>query len=97
VKFASFLDQDNRIFLGKKMKVELRLFGDLRKYLPENNNGFSSMIVLKIGKTVGDLLKQMNIPPEIPKIILVNSLHAELYQELKDGDTVSVFPPVAGG
>jgi len=79
------------------MKIELRLFGELRRYLPKNNDGFSSRIVIGEGKTVRDLLNRMKIPGDLPKIILVNSLHAELGQRLKEGDTVSIFPPVAGG
>lgn len=79
------------------MNIELRLFGDLRRYLPEDNDGFSSRITIEDEKTVGDLLNDMQIPKELPKIILVNSLHADSGQILKEGDTVSVFPPVAGG
>ena len=33
----------------------------------------------------------------IPKIIIVNGLQKGADEFLKDGDTLSVFPPVAGG
>jgi sulfur carrier protein len=46
---------------------------------------------------IQDILLRLNIPDEIPKIILVNGIHGKKDQILKDGDVVSVFPPVAGG
>jgi len=79
------------------MTIELRLFGGLRTYLPEGSEGFSCQMALKEGTTVGDLLHKVKIPQEISKIILVNAVHAEVGQVLKEGDKVSVFPPVAGG
>jgi molybdopterin converting factor small subunit len=33
----------------------------------------------------------------MPKIILVNGIHGTKGQTLKEGDVVSIFPPVAGG
>jgi molybdopterin converting factor small subunit len=33
----------------------------------------------------------------MPKIILVNGVHGKNDQVLKEGDVVSIFPPVAGG
>lgn len=47
--------------------------------------------------TVGELLAYAKIDTEKAKILLVNGVHAEPGQQLKDGDAVSVFPPVAGG
>ncbi len=79
------------------MTIELRLFGSLRTYLPEKSNGFSCQMELKEGATVGDLFQEVKIPQEISKIVLVNAVHADTRQVLKEGDKVSVFPPVAGG
>jgi molybdopterin converting factor small subunit len=46
---------------------------------------------------VQDILSQLKIPEEIPKIILINGVHGKREQVLKDGDVLSIFPPVAGG
>jgi molybdopterin converting factor small subunit len=46
---------------------------------------------------VEDILERLKIPEEIPKIILINGVHGKREQPLKDGDVVSIFPPVAGG
>lgn len=79
------------------MTIELRLFGGLRRYLPKGGEGFSCLIDMKTGSTVDDLLNKVSIPRETLKVILVNALHADNGQVLKEGDKVSVFPPVAGG
>ena len=46
---------------------------------------------------VQDILSKLKIPEEMPKIILVNGIHGKKDQVLKEGDVLSVFPPVAGG
>ena len=46
---------------------------------------------------VQNILLRLKIPEEMPKIILVNGIHGKEDQVLKDGDVLSVFPPVAGG
>jgi sulfur carrier protein len=46
---------------------------------------------------IQDILSKLNIPEEMPKIILVNGVHGKNDQVLKEGDVVSIFPPVAGG
>jgi molybdopterin synthase sulfur carrier subunit len=46
---------------------------------------------------VREILTRLNIPEEMPKIILVNGVHGKKEQVLKEGDVLSVFPPVAGG
>jgi molybdopterin converting factor small subunit len=38
-----------------------------------------------------------NIPPEAPKVIFLNGVHATGNEVLKEGDRVGAFPPVAGG
>ena len=39
----------------------------------------------------------LNITEEEPAIIFINGRHSDLDQELKSGDTVSLFPLVGGG
>jgi molybdopterin converting factor small subunit len=47
--------------------------------------------------TIEQIIATFNIPEEIPKIILVNGLNGTMDQTLKEGDELSIFPPVAGG
>jgi len=49
------------------------------------------------GTSVREILKQLEIGPNEPKIVFLNGVHAGLDQMLKDGDRIAVFPPIAGG
>jgi molybdopterin converting factor small subunit len=48
--------------------------------------------------TAAQLVRSLGIPDDLPRMILVNGLDAVLEGTLlRDGDVVSVFPPLAGG
>lgn len=79
------------------MEIEVKLFATLRDYLPKGSGRFSCKMEIDGQTRVDEILKRLNIPEEIPKIILVNGIHAKKEQTLKEGDVVSIFPPVAGG
>jgi sulfur carrier protein len=79
------------------MEVEVKLFATLRDYLPKGSGRFSCKMEVDGHTRIQDILVRLNIPEEIPKIILVNGIHAKKDQMLKEGDVLSIFPPVAGG
>ncbi len=81
----------------KAMEIEVKLFGTLRDYLPKGSDQFSCKVDINTTDTVRDVLERLEIPEEIPKIILVNAIHSNLDRILKLGDVLSVFPPLAGG
>lgn len=72
--------------------IEVRLFATLRTGR-EKICFFSA----EENHTTGDLLNRLNIPFEEAAIILVNGFHSGTDAEVKDGDLISFFPPVAGG
>lgn len=78
------------------MKVTLKLFATLRKYCKDNEKGVC-IIEIEEGATVQHIIDKLSIPPDIPKIILVNGTQKTLSDSVHDEDTVSVFPPIAGG
>ncbi|HUL29970.1 MAG TPA: MoaD/ThiS family protein [Thermodesulfobacteriota bacterium] len=83
---------------GKEpMEIEVKLFATLRDYLPKGSSRFSCKMEVDGSVRVRDILSRLKIPEEIPKIILVNGVHAKKEQLLKEGDVLSIFPPVAGG
>lgn len=47
--------------------------------------------------TVGDILKELNLPLDEIGATLINHKHVEEDQMLLDGDTLSIFPLVGGG
>jgi molybdopterin converting factor small subunit len=79
------------------MAIEVKLFATLRDYLPVGSGRFSCTMEIDGQTQIHDILSKLKIPDEIPMIILVNGIHGKKEQILKDGDVVSIFPPVAGG
>jgi molybdopterin converting factor small subunit len=82
------------------MKITLRLFASLRKKLPAGSPRTHCELELPDGATMDDILRRMEIPHEMAQMILVNGeqdTERHFGRVLHDGDTVSIFPPVAGG
>jgi len=79
------------------MEIEVKLFATLRDYLPKGSSRFSCKMEVDGHTQVHDILERLQLPDEIPKIILVNGIHGKKDQILKEGDVLSIFPPVAGG
>jgi sulfur-carrier protein len=74
------------------MELEIKLFASLRKFNPELEK-----IEVGEGTTIGELFDQAGIPTSEVAIVLVDGRHATLDHPLLDGETVAVFPPIAGG
>ena len=79
------------------MKIELNLFASLAEYLPDKARGNPNFIELPEGTTIKQIIEQLRIPLDTPRIIFVNGAHAPLEALLKDGDRLGMFPPLAGG
>lgn len=79
------------------MKIEVKLFANLRDYLPPGSDKFTCALELDEGTTVGQVLTRLKIPESTPTIVLVNGIHRKVEDVLYPGDVLSVFPPVAGG
>ena len=80
------------------MQVEVKLFANLRKLLPPGSSGSKTQLSLEEGATVATLIHHLKIPVELAQMVLVNGEQTrEFDRPLAEGDTVSIFPPVAGG
>ncbi len=81
------------------MKIEIKLFANLKRLLPTHAEGSAATIEVEDGLTVAELIEQLQIPKEMAQLVLVNGINieGEYSRVLQEGDTVSVFPPVAGG
>ena len=44
-----------------------------------------------------EVMTELKLPEQTPKIIILNGVHAEADRVLRDGDVLSLFPPVGGG
>jgi sulfur-carrier protein len=79
------------------MKIEIALYATLSKYLPPGAEQRKAVITVRDGATARDVMLHLGIPHEYPNILLVNGKQANPDTILKDGETLAVFPPLAGG
>jgi len=79
------------------IEVEVRLYATLRKYSPETGIGEPMILQVPEGERLSDLLTRLGIPQHEVKTAFVNSRHQDEDYQLRDGDRVALFPPVAGG
>lgn len=79
------------------MRIQVHLFANLADYQPRPMSGGPTTVELPEGSTVGDLARQLAIPPEVPRLTLVNGRDATPGVQLRPGDVVSLLPPLVGG
>ncbi len=83
------------------MKVTLKLYASLGAFLPPDAKRNAIDLDVEAGATVGDVLAAHQVPRETCHLILVNGAFAPPAsadsRELAEGDTLAVWPPVAGG
>jgi molybdopterin converting factor small subunit len=79
------------------MQVEIALYATLSKYLPPGSQQRKTVIATRDGATAREIMLQLGIPQEYPNILQVNGTQANPDTALKEGDTLAIFPPLAGG
>ena len=72
--------------------IEVRFFATLRE-----DRGKIAEIDAEEVSTAGELIRRFEIPAEEVSILLINGFHSKPEDPVKDGDVISLFPPVGGG
>ena len=72
--------------------IDVRFFATLR-----DGRGKAALIDAEKVAHAGDILALFGIDPEEVAILLINGFHSKPEDPVKDGDLVSLFPPVGGG
>lgn len=72
--------------------IEVRFFATLR-----DGRGKVTQIDAEKAAVAGDILRLFAIKPEEVAILLINGFHSKPENPVKDGDLISLFPPVGGG
>ena len=84
------------------MNVNIELYASLMKHLPPGKHRFRREIRVDEGITLNQLIRQFHISDAEAHLVLVNGLFVNCGEPrdqriLVEGDTVSIWPPVAGG
>ena len=79
------------------MRVEVRVFATLRKYMPGFGIGEPIIVELPEGTTFAELRDQLELPAAEVKVIMRNGLQTDLDELIADGDRIAYIPAVAGG
>ena len=72
--------------------IEVRFFATLR-----NGRSKITEVPAEEVSTAGDILRRFEIPAGEVAILLINGFHSKPENSVKDGDIISLFPPVGGG
>jgi molybdopterin converting factor small subunit len=80
------------------VKIEVHLFATLATYLPAGAVDGTAVLRVAGPTTAGQLVRSLGIPHDLPRVVLINGRDVLVDETpLRDGDVVSVFPPLAGG
>ena len=83
------------------MKITLKLYASLGAFLPPGSARNAIDLNVKDGATIGEVLAHQQVPRANCHLMLVNGVFAPPLsadgKTLLEGDTLAVWPPVAGG
>ena len=83
------------------IRVELKLFATLMRYLPAGARRHSVVVELPEGITIYELMDRFNVPREQAHLVVRNGVYVHFSEretyKLQEGDVIALWPPVAGG
>ncbi len=83
------------------MKITLKLFATLGDYLPANAFENAASIDVDGRVTPNSLIDKYRVPRELAHLVLINGVYCAQPERdsavLNEGDTLAIWPPVAGG
>ena len=83
------------------MVIKVKLFAMLREKLPSDSNGEDVEVDVAEGTTARNIIDRLEIPPQLAHLVMINGYHLLpdeiVSRPLQAGETLSIFPPVAGG
>ena len=84
------------------MNINIEFYASLMKYLPPGKSRFRREVSVEDGITLSRLITQFHISEAEAHLVLVNGHFVNCGEDrdqrkLIEGDTVSIWPPVAGG
>ena len=82
------------------MQVTFKLFATLMEYLPPGSHKNAATITVDQSTTINQLINRYKVPRDLVHLVLLNGMYVDADdrdRELVEGDTLAIWPPVAGG
>lgn len=83
------------------MRITLKLFASLADHLPAGARNNQVSLDVADTSTVGALIAERGLPPKLVHLVLVNGSFVAPGERdghcLHEGDTLAIWPPIAGG
>ena len=82
------------------MQITFKLFASLMAYLPQGAHRNEASLEVEEGITPNRLIEMHSVPKSEVHLVLLNGVYLDedaRDRPLKDGDTLAIWPPVAGG
>ncbi|MDP1654217.1 MAG: MoaD/ThiS family protein [Rhodocyclaceae bacterium] len=84
------------------MKITLKLFAMLQDYLPLEARKHNALALdLEEGTTIHQMIERFGLPQKSCHLVLVNGNFVPPAERaariLRDGETLAIWPPIAGG
>ncbi len=83
------------------MKLTFKLYASLTRYLPEHAENHAAVIEIDDNDAVPEIIKRYNVPEEDVHLVLLNGIYLQPEERISvrfsEGDTLAIWPPVAGG
>jgi molybdopterin converting factor small subunit len=83
------------------MKITLKLYATLSDYLPDRAVRNAVQIDVPDDASLNWVIDRYRLPRDLVHLVLVNGVFSHQHERdeasLRDGDTLAIWPPVAGG
>ena len=83
------------------MQITFKLYATLMDYLPDGSDKHSTIVEIPEDASAYNVIDRFNVPREKAHLVLLNGVYVQPEERsnsiLNEGDTLAVWPPVAGG
>ncbi|MHB1666327.1 MAG: MoaD/ThiS family protein [Thiomonas sp.] len=94
-------DSATPVAAAQTVRIQLKLMATLTDYLPQPRQGHQISLELAAGTTIQNVVERFRLPWQLVHLVLVDGvyIHPEHRdtRALLDGETLAIWPPVAGG
>lgn len=79
------------------MRISVRLNASLRRYIPADAEGSPFLLDVEEGATVTAIMDRLGVPAGQAHMVTIDGEQSDRGSELRNGQELSLFPPLAGG